>query len=347
MVIPSWYPAFEGDILGSFFREQAIALKESGLQVGVIDIQFRSIKNWRVLLGLSGGMSQVDDEGLNTYRYRGANWLAKWQGMHRRLWIRRGTKLVDDYIKNNGKPDIIHAHSIFNGGLLASHVSRLYNIPFVVTEHSTAYSLGMVQGNNLNLAKTVSNQAVRRFAVSREFCELLQDQIGGAQKEWEEMPNTLGRAYVTNEPRSRSIRPRHFRFLTVALLTPKKAANILLDAFHMAYKGNHGVNLRIVGDGEELGRLKEQTVRLGINHQVEFLGQMAQDQVRREIDNSDAFVLSSLHETFGVVVVEALSMGKPVIATRCGGPESIVRTEYWLLVEKNNVESLAEAMKKM
>jgi glycosyltransferase involved in cell wall biosynthesis len=59
----------------------------------------------------------------------------------------------------------------------------------------------------------------------------------------------------------------------------------------------------------------------------------------------DAFVLSSSYETFGVVVVEALMNGKPVVATRCGGPEDIVVPgEDGLLVEKDNPEALAAAM---
>ena len=59
---------------------------------------------------------------------------------------------------------------------------------------------------------------------------------------------------------------------------------------------------------------------------------------------ANVFVLPSHHETFGVVVIEALALGKPVIATRCGGPESIIESGDGLLVPTNNIEALAQAM---
>ena len=59
---------------------------------------------------------------------------------------------------------------------------------------------------------------------------------------------------------------------------------------------------------------------------------------------SDAFVLSSEVETFGVVVAEALATGLPVVATRSGGPESIVRSGDGILVPVGDVTALAEAM---
>ena len=58
----------------------------------------------------------------------------------------------------------------------------------------------------------------------------------------------------------------------------------------------------------------------------------------------DVFVLSSLHETFGVVVGEAMACGKPVISTRCGGPEFIVNEENGVLVDVANAQALAGAM---
>ena len=58
-------------------------------------------------------------------------------------------------------------------------------------------------------------------------------------------------------------------------------------------------------------------------------------------------VLPSKYETFGVVLIESLALGRPVIATRCGGPESIVRQQDGLLIEPNDINALSLAMKSM
>ena len=62
---------------------------------------------------------------------------------------------------------------------------------------------------------------------------------------------------------------------------------------------------------------------------------------------SDAFTLASHIETFGVVFIEALSQGLPIVATRCGGPESIVNANNGLLVEANHPQQLADALVKL
>lgn len=79
--------------------------------------------------------------------------------------------------------------------------------------------------------------------------------------------------------------------------------------------------LEIGGDGPEKTKLEELVTKLGINKNIKFLGQLTRDEVKNKMnEESSAFVLSSEYETFGVVVVEALALGKPVIATKCGGP---------------------------
>ena len=67
-------------------------------------------------------------------------------------------------------------------------------------------------------------------------------------------------------------------------------------------------------------------------------------EVNQLLCQSDCFVLSSRLETFSIVLVEAMAKGLPVIATRCGGPETFVRSEDGILVQKENAEELAKAM---
>ena len=80
---------------------------------------------------------------------------------------------------------------------------------------------------------------------------------------------------------------------------------------------------------------------------MKFLGDLSRENVVKYIKESDVFVLPSRFETFGVVFIEALALGKPIIASRCGGPEDIVKQGNGLLVEVEDIDGLSKAMQHM
>ncbi|TXK20963.1 glycosyltransferase family 4 protein, partial [Pontibacter qinzhouensis] len=84
--------------------------------------------------------------------------------------------------------------------------------------------------------------------------------------------------------------------------------------------------------------------QLQVSQYITWLGEINQEQALKEYQNCDAFVLPSLYESMGIVYIEALACGKPIIATKCGGPESTVTPFNGLLIEKENVTKLASAL---
>ena len=84
-----------------------------------------------------------------------------------------------------------------------------------------------------------------------------------------------------------------------------------------------------------------------ISEKVRFRGLRNRMEIAREYRNSDAFVLPSRLETFGVVYIEAMAAGLPVIATRCGGPEDFVTPETGILIDVDDGAALTAAMKRM
>ena len=81
--------------------------------------------------------------------------------------------------------------------------------------------------------------------------------------------------------------------------------------------------------------------------QVEFPGLLNREEVRNIIQESHVVVSSSIIETFGVTLIEGMSCGKPVIATRSGGPEEFVTPEVGILIPTDDITALANAMKSM
>jgi glycosyltransferase involved in cell wall biosynthesis len=135
------------------------------------------------------------------------------------------------------------------------------------------------------------------------------------------------------------------RLLTIALLSAQKGLAYLLQALaELRRRGGPTVELVVGGDGPERSRLEQQARELGLDASCRFVGLLSREEARRWMRWCDLFVLPSLHETFGIVLGEAMACGKPVVATRCGGPEYLVTPESGLLVEPGDADALAGAI---
>lgn len=342
LIIPSWYPQFSGDIGGSFFREQAIALKKAGNKVGVIYPQVRSLKNIKKIFKKPYGLTVESDEGVNTLRWYTANYFPKVKGYNKNHWIKIALKLFETYIQKYGKPDIIHVHSMLYAGFAAQLVYEKYNIPYIITEHSSAFARNLVAKDILIALNPVVDQAKECIAVSQTFAKYLESQF--PLRGWCYIPNIVNENFFTSVQEEKSEKLKKTRIISICHLNKNKNTELLIRAFAQLLIELPDIELVIGGDGEERLSLESLVSELKIEHAVQFLGALTRDQVKQEISKSSMFVVSSKYETFGVVVVEALALGKPVVATKCGGPESIINHNVGLLVENDSVTDLASGI---
>jgi len=343
LIIPSWYPSSPDEVAGCFFREQALALQKAGCRVGVICPYLYSLRDWRHLFTRQRGLYIEMDLDVPTYRWHATNWFPKSVRMLIKQLVHYGHRLFKIYVQRHGVPDVLHIHGVLYAGVLGKFISEKYQIPYVITEHSSIYARGLITTTQREAAISAVGNAAKLIAVSEEFCRLLDRFYRLPIGAWEYIPNIVSGAFLSvNDIKQKC--HRGFTFITVCLLTPNKATDCLLRAFARAFSGVKNVRLRVGGDGPERPDLQVLANQLSIDTQVEFLGMLSRGQVQHYISDSDAFVLSSRYETFGVVLVEATALGKPVIATRCGGPESIVSDGDGYLVEVDDVEALAIAM---
>jgi glycosyltransferase involved in cell wall biosynthesis len=104
----------------------------------------------------------------------------------------------------------------------------------------------------------------------------------------------------------------------------------------------------VIGGGGEIRRdLEALATSTGVRSQVTFLGAIPRDAVREAMWTANCFVLPSHAENFGVVLIEALATGLPVVSTRCGGPEDILNDRVGILLQPGDEEGLAEALSVM
>lgn len=349
LIIPSSYPTSDNPARGCFYREQAIALRRHRLQVGVIAPLFRSLRQmFKRGRRRTMGFRAYDDEGVATLlRERWARF-SQTPRLHLRDWVRLGGRLFSRYVERHGLPDVIHAHGSLLAGPLAKVIGQRTGIPYVVTEHNTAFSRNAIRPwQDLLVADVLANSS-KRIVVSPALGKLLESRYGDAACPWQWIPNVVSQSFQPAKlAQHKSIGRTRFRFLNVALISSNKGQDTLLYAMSKLVRAGADVELRIVGDGDLRASLARLVVELGISSNVAFLGTLGRDRVVEEMQSADAFVLSSRHETFGVVLIEALACGLPVIATTCGGPECIVGSDDGLLVPPNDVPALVVAMEQM
>lgn len=346
LIIPSWYPASPDDIGGSFFREQAQALVGAGCKVGVIFPHLRSLRQWWTVLSGPYGLAEEHEEGVFTLRRHGMRWFPKLPRLRAWQWMSQGRRMYEEYAEKNGRPDVIHAHGLLYAGCVAGDISHDVGVPYVVTEHTSAYARDLASRSQCRMARIAASSAARRFAVSEPFCQLLATKLKMQPTDWVYLPNLVHAAFLA-APLVVSPIADSFVFLHISSLDSNKAADLLIKAFSRAFGGDYKVSLRIGGEGPMRGALEKVALELGVAGQVQFLGKLVRNSVIRELQACNAFALSSRHETFGVVLIEALALGKPVIATRCGGPESIVRKQDGFLVDIDDVAGLSWAMRQI
>lgn len=345
LVLPSWYKTADAPLSGIFFFEQAQALRAAGMEVRVAVPRRISLRRMPAR-GFAWARSRFElDGGLPTYQWEVGSLPQRIAPrLSVQVWLQGCQRLFRQYVAQHGVPDVVHAHSLLLGGVLAARLRREARFKIVVTEHCTDYAEGTLAPWQLDMANEAAAAADARIAVSPQLGTLLEGLLP-AWKGWEWIPNMLSLPGAAVDAPPRSSEP--FVFLHVALFAHYKGQSELLEAFARAFAGDPLVRLRIGGDGPLRPQLELRARQLGIEHQVEFLGLLDRESVRREMLHADAFVLSSHFETFGVVVIEAMACGLPVVATRCGGPECIITEENGLLVEPRDVESLANAMIRM
>lgn len=346
LFIPSWYATAKNPIRGSFFYDQAHALQKAGHQVGMLipPTKLRSRnglaetwENWRDRSNTD--INIYEDRGIPIFRIPWWGWLPAISPYQRALLA---FGIFERYCQEMGKPDIIHSHGILYGGYLGAYIGKRCGIPTVLTEHSTNYQDQLIlpiQG------------AITRFALQHtDRCYAVGDTLARALRRYlpEKPIGILDNIVDVDFFQPPLILPpsQPFVFMMIASLTHRKAHPILLRAFGRAFKGQP-VQLHIIGSGyhgRKLNKLQRRIVELGLTEQVKLRGLVSRDELLKSLQQSHALVSSSYTEGFGVTLIEAMACGKPVVATRSGGPEHFITEDNGILVPTGDATALATAM---
>ena len=130
--------------------------------------------------------------------------------------------------------------------------------------------------------------------------------------------------------------------VAVGRFNHSKGMDILIRAFHKLISNGFDLSLTIAGDGPDFKDVKSLSNKLNLTGSVTFLGY--QSYIQELLKQADLFVLPSRSESFGLVLLEAMSAGISIVATKTNGPLEIFDKQTAILVEKDSVDSLAEGI---
>jgi glycosyltransferase involved in cell wall biosynthesis len=185
----------------------------------------------------------------------------------------------------------------------------------------------------------VANQRTREALPPRFGNQIVTLLENGIDPEiWKPPVNSSEAPEADPDPQARPV-----RFVFAGRLVDWKRVDLLVEAFRKALSGT-AATLDLLGDGPMRPALVEQVKNSGLESSVRFQGWLSQREIAHRFHQSDVFVLASLYECGGAVVMEAMAAGLPVIATAWGGPADYVDSSCGILVPPTSRESLVEGL---
>lgn len=348
LFIVTAYPRGPGDVITPWLIETIDRLKARGVDVEVLAPAYR---------GGAGGV--VDGVRVHRFRYAPRAWETLTHDQTAPDRIRERpiyAGLVPGYVASgslaaarlarSGEFDVLHAFWPLPHGLLGLAAKKASGVPLVSTFFGVELTWAESQLRFLN-------PAIRKIVEGSDGVTVISSHTAAALERVAPRvaPRVIpfGAAAHPGEaaalPERRPGEPLDLLF--IGRLVERKGVRVLVEALS---RGGHD-RLTVVGEGPERQRLEQAARDLGLGDRVRFTGSIPSEALRRTIAESDALVLPAVRdakgdvEGLGVVLIEALLAGRPVIASRSGGIVDIVRhEETGLLVEPGDADALAAAI---
>lgn len=235
----------------------------------------------------------------------------------------------------DGNFDVIHVHHPMLIGHTARYLSRKYDVPLVFTYH-TRYEQ-YLHYIGLSGLKGLMPAYIRNCT---RYCDmmiaptpLIKDYLEQVQQEVPVRVLPTGvpaDSFLPDEQQVQQLRRklaggRSHLFCTIARLAKEKNLEFLFDCLKR-YKEINGSDFRLalIGDGPERARLEQYATELGLQEEIIFVGKVPNTEIKNYCSASELFLFTSQSETQGIVLLEAMAAGTPVLALRATGTEDVV-----------------------
>jgi glycosyltransferase involved in cell wall biosynthesis len=238
------------------------------------------------------------------------------------------------------------------GGILALLASKIYRKKFIFEVQGDIFDYPSKVGGKIHstLVKYFSKALVKRADYIRIVSPFLYEPLDKLKIDRKKIflipprcDSNLFNNNNINQLKPKELNENKFNILFVGNLLIAKGVDILLEAFALINKENPDIGLIFVGDGEEKTKLIDRSRELGLNDKVKFYGKVEYDLIPTIMHYSDILILPSIEEGVGRVILEAMAMKLPVIASNVGGiPLVIENNKDGLLFEVGDIDTLKD-----
>jgi L-malate glycosyltransferase len=330
--LASWFPNRKDVLSGNFVEKQAQALANQ-CDIVVLFITDDDIDTYQI------ETEHNDFITIRVYHPKTTNRILK---LFRFInaW-RKGLKMLKKY---GFKMDIVHLHVLNPTGLVALYLYFFKRVPFVVTEHWSGYNQRIkanIDFHHRLLMRMCGRFSSRILGLSAYFVESMR--ACGMKGHFSIIPNIVNvEIFCPNLEKGKT---NKFRMLHIShLFDPHKNLSQILKAIHVLAQKRQDFQLTIVGNIERQKPYVSLSKVLKINHLITFKPTLNYKEIALEMQNHDAFVMFSNFEGLPVVILEALSVGIPVVASETGGIREWIDEEKGRVIEVGDFEGFITAL---
>ncbi|MEP7255115.1 MAG: glycosyltransferase [Ferruginibacter sp.] len=339
--LTSWYPNRMDNFDGDFIQRHARAV--SGFcKVHVIYVV--KIKDKLTQPGVEEKLAGNLTEQIIYYKpiQTGIKLLDKFLSQQKYNNLYR--KAITTYINTKGKPGCVHVHVALKAGLAALWAKKKWNIPFIVTEHSTVY-LPEADERIENFSALYQNWLLQ-IMKKASLVTVVSDQLGKAIQKYFPfvnyivLPNVVDTSIFFSVPKQVS---NDLQLIHVSNMNYQKNTEAILQAMQLLKQNNVTFKMELFGPAN--AALHEMIISLGLQNHVTLKGEVLQPELAKAMQRSDVLVLYSRYETFGCVLIEANACGIPVIVSDIEVFHELIQEgNNGIFVQGNDPVALAEKL---
>jgi glycosyltransferase involved in cell wall biosynthesis len=339
-IVTTAFPRWPGDDRGIFILEAARAIQAQGVCVKVVSMHSPGAKAHEVLESVEVYRPRyLWPDRFEVLQKEGGGLPIAWRRsrLARLAFLPLFIAQAVAAARHTGDCDLIHAQWTWGAGVaLAARLTR--RVPIVATVQGSdifeAAKLPLMKP----LTRAVLSRCDRVIALSRSLAEST-IALGIPMDKVTIVPNG-----VDTKRYHPSANARESLILFVGSLIGRKGIHSLIRAMPRVLHDLPGYHLTIVGEGPLLPELRQLAASLQLGHHVRFVGAQPPDMVCQWMQRARLFVLPSLEEGLGVVLLEAIASGTPCVGTRVGGIPDVISPEVGRLVPPNDPSALADAI---